>query len=464
MSRIKTFLTHLKEAIKGEDRDYTKGSINLAIFMLAVPMVLEVALESVFAVVDIYFVSKLSNNAVAIVGLTETVLSLVYSIAIGISMSATAMVARRIGEGSRRKASMAAYHAILLGLAVSLVLGISGYFLAESILRWLGASEDMISEGVGYTRIIFAANYSVVFLFVLNGIFRGAGNAAVAMHALWIANGLNIVLDPILIFGLGPIPALGIEGAAIATAVGRSAGVVFQVWVLLKGKSHIRFPKPVLVIRPAILITLVKVSLGGIGQYLINSASWIFLAKIVARFGADTLAGYTIAIRLIIFAIMPSWGIGNAASTLVGQNLGAGQADRANTSVWRAAFINMVFMGLVAIFFFFLATPLVAFFSSDPNVVQAAEDALRIICLGYMFYAYGMVLSMAFNGAGDTRTPTIINFIAFWLMQIPLAYFLAETSTLGPKSVYLAILISETALALMAIYWFRKGYWKRVVI
>jgi putative MATE family efflux protein len=432
--------------------------------MLAVPMVLEVALESVFAVVDIYFVSKLSNNAVAIVGLTETVLSLVYSIAIGISMSATAMVARRIGEGSRRKASMAAYHAILLGLAVSLVLGISGYFLAESILRWLGASEDMISEGVGYTRIIFAANYSVVFLFVLNGIFRGAGNAAVAMHALWIANGLNIVLDPILIFGLGPIPALGIEGAAIATAVGRSAGVVFQVWVLLKGKSHIRFPKPVLVIRPAILITLVKVSLGGIGQYLINSASWIFLAKIVARFGADTLAGYTIAIRLIIFAIMPSWGIGNAASTLVGQNLGAGQADRANTSVWRAAFINMVFMGLVAIFFFFLATPLVAFFSSDPNVVQAAEDALRIICLGYMFYAYGMVLSMAFNGAGDTRTPTIINFIAFWLMQIPLAYFLAETSTLGPKSVYLAILISETALALMAIYWFRKGYWKRVVI
>jgi putative MATE family efflux protein len=464
MSRIKTFLTHLKEAIKGEDRDYTKGSINLAIFMLAVPMVLEVALESVFAVVDIYFVSKLSNNAVAIVGLTETVLSLVYSIAIGISMSATAMVARRIGEGSRRKASMAAYHAILLGLAVSLVLGISGYFLAESILRWLGASEDMISEGVGCTRIIFAANYSVVFLFVLNGIFRGAGNAAVAMHALWIANGLNIVLDPILIFGLGPIPALGIEGAAIATAVGRSAGVVFQVWVLLKGKSHIRFPKPVLVIRPAILITLVKVSLGGIGQYLINSASWIFLAKIVARFGADTLAGYTIAIRLIIFAIMPSWGIGNAASTLVGQNLGAGQADRANTSVWRAAFINMVFMGLVAIFFFFLATPLVAFFSSDPNVVQAAEDALRIICLGYMFYAYGMVLSMAFNGAGDTRTPTIINFIAFWLMQIPLAYFLAETSTLGPKSVYLAILISETALALMAIYWFRKGYWKRVVI
>ena len=464
MFRIRKFFSHLKEAIKGEDRDYTKGSINLAIFMLAVPMVLEVALESVFAVVDIYFVSKLSNNAVAIVGLTETVLSLVYSIAIGISMSATAMVARRIGEGSRRKASMAAYHAILLGLAVSLVLGISGYFLAESILRWLGASEDMISEGVGYTRIIFAANYSVVFLFVLNGIFRGAGNAAVAMHALWIANGLNIVLDPILIFGLGPIPAMGIEGAAIATAVGRSAGVLFQIWILLKGKSHIRFSKPVLVVRPAILFTLIKVSLGGIGQYLINSASWIFLAKIVARFGADTLAGYTIAIRLIIFAIMPSWGIGNAASTLVGQNLGAGQPDRANTSVWRAAFINMIFMGVVAIFFFFLAAPLVAFFSSDPKVVQAAEDALRIICLGYMFYAYGMVLSMAFNGAGDTRTPTIINFIAFWLMQIPLAYFLAETSSLGPKSVYLAILISETSLALMAIFWFRKGYWKKVEI
>lgn len=464
MGRFKTLVHHLKSALKGEERDYTKGSINLSIFMLAVPMVLEVALESVFAVVDIYFVSQISKDAVAIVGLTETMLTLIYSVAIGISMSATAMVARRIGEGSKRKASMAAYQAIVLAIMVSLLLGVPGFFFAENILLWLGASEQMIDHGAVYTRWLFACNFSILFLFILNGIFRGAGNPAVAMRSLWLANGLNMVLDPILIFGLGPIPAMGIEGAAIATVIGRSTGVLYQFWVLFWGNSSIRLHNTIRIIRPDMLLTLVKVSVGGIGQYLINSASWIFLAKIMARFGADALAGYTIAIRIIIFAIMPSWGIGNAASTLVGQNLGAGQPDRANTSVWRAAFINMLFMGLLSILFYFAATPLVSFFTKEEQVVKVAVEALQIICLGYLFYAYGMVLSMAFNGAGDTRTPTILNIIAFWLIQIPLAHTLATYPSIGPRSVYFAILIAESSLALMAIYWFRKGHWKKVNI
>jgi putative MATE family efflux protein len=464
MGRVKTLVHHLKSALKGEERDYTKGSINLSIFMLAVPMVLEVALESVFAVVDIYFVSQIGKDAVAIVGLTETMLTLIYSVAIGISMSATAMVARRIGEGSKLKASMAAYQAIVLAIMVSVLLGVPGFYFAENILNWLGASDQMIEQGVVYTRWLFASNFSILFLFILNGIFRGAGNPAVAMRSLWLANGLNIVLDPILIFGLGPIPAFGIEGAAIATVIGRSSGVLYQLWILFRGNSSIRLHKTIRVLRPAMLLTLVKVSAGGIGQYLINSASWIFLAKIMARFGADALAGYTIAIRIIIFAIMPSWGIGNAASTLVGQNLGAGQPDRANTSVWRAAFINMLFMGLLSIFFYFSAIPLVSFFTKEVGVIEVAVEALQIICIGYLFYAYGMVLSMAFNGAGDTRTPTVLNIIAFWLIQIPLAHTLATYPSIGPRSVYYAILIAESSLALMAIYWFRKGYWKKVNI
>jgi putative MATE family efflux protein len=375
-------------------------------------------------------------------------------------MSATAMVARRIGEGSPEKAAEAAVQAMILSLGIAVALGFSGWYYADKILKLMGATPDMLEECLGYTKIIFASNFSVVFLFLLNGIFRGAGNAAVAMRSLWLANGLNIVLDPILIFGLGPIPAMGIEGAAIATTIGRSVGVGYQLYILFFGKSRIRLNRKVLVFKPQVLFTLVRVSLGGIGQYIINSASWIFLARIIARFGPDTIAGYTIAIRLIIFAIMPSWGVGNAASTLVGQNLGANKPDRAESSVWRAAFINMVFMAFVAIIFFSFARNAVSFFSQEPVVVQQGVTALRIICLGYLFYAYGMVVSMAFNGAGDTKTPTIINFVCFWLIQIPLAYLLAEYSSLGASSVYIAILFAESLLAIIAITIFRKGEWK----
>jgi putative MATE family efflux protein len=464
MTKIKGFWALLLESLKSEEKEYTSGSINKAIFLLAVPMVLEVLMESVFAVVDIYFVSKISTNAVAVVGLTETMLTLVYSIAIGLSMAATAMVARRIGEKDKKGAAIAAVQAMVLGGIFSLTIGLVGFVFADDLLRLMGASEEMIREGVGYTRIIFTTNIVISFLFLLNGIFRGAGDAAIAMRSLWLANGLNIILDPILIFGWGPIPAMGIEGAAIATCIGRGTGVLYQLYILFRGGSRIVLDRTVFRLNKEVLFRLFKVSLGGMGQYVINSASWIFLARIVAKFGAEALAGYTIAIRIIIFTIMPSWGVGNAASTLVGQNLGAGQPDRAATSVWRAAFINMIFMVTVAILFFTFSRNAIEFFTADIPVVEEGVKALRIICLGYLFYAFGMVVSMAFNGAGDTRTPTIINFVCFWLIQIPMAYSLANYTGLGSTSVYMSIAIAESILAVIAVYLFRRGYWKKTVI
>lgn len=464
MSKIKSIWALLLESLKSEEKEYTSGSINKAIFLLAVPMVLEVIMESVFAVVDIYFVSKISTNAVAVVGLSETMLTLVYSIAIGISMAATAMVARRIGEKDKKGAAISAVQAMILSGLFSLAIGAIGFFFAEDLLRLMGASEDMISEGAGYTRIIISTNVVITFLFLLNGIFRGAGDAAIAMRSLWLANGLNIILDPILIFGWGPIPSMGIEGAAIATCIGRGTGVLYQFWILFGGKSRIQFDRSVFRYNGSILLRLFKVSIGGMGQHIINSASWIFLARIVAKFGADALAGYTIAIRIIIFTIMPSWGVGNAAATLVGQNLGAGQPDRAATSVWRAAYINMIFMVTVAFLFFTFSKNAISIFTTEINVIEEGVRALRIICLGYLFYAFGMVISMAFNGAGDTRTPTIINFICFWLIQIPMAWTLANHTTLGSTSVYMSIAIAESILAIIAVYLFRLGYWKKTVI
>jgi putative MATE family efflux protein len=464
MEKIKSIWALFKEALRDEERDYTTGSINKAIFLLAVPMVLEVVLESVFAVVDIYFVSKISTNAVAVVGLTETMISLVYSIAIGISMAATAMVARRIGEKSPKDAAIAAVQSMILTGILATIIGVAGWIYAPELLMLMGASTDMIEECVVYTRIILGSNFTIMFLFLLNGIFRGAGDATIAMRSLWLANGLNIILDPLLIFGWGPIPAMGIEGAAIATAIGRGVGVLYQLRILFSGSSRIQFNREVFRYKPDILWRLFKVSLGGMGQYLINSASWIFMARIVAKFGAEAIAGYTIAIRIIIFTIMPSWGVGNAASTLVGQNLGAKQPARAETSVWRAALINMVFMVCIAVFFYNFSVPAIRFFNSDPLVMEQGVKALRIICLGYLFYAYGMVVSMAFNGAGDTRTPTLINFVCFWLIQIPLAYSLSTMTDLGASSVYWSIVTAETCLALIAVTLFRKGYWKKTVI
>ena len=451
-------------AIRGGDHDYTKGSINKAIFLLSVPMVLEMAMESLFAVVDVFFVSRIGENAVATIGLTETVLMIIYSLAIGISMGATAMVARRVGEKDPEKATEAAVQSIVLAGSLSILLGILGLIFAEDILRLMGGEEDLIAEGVMYTRLMLAGNITIMLLFLFNAIFRGAGDASIAMRSLWIANGCNIILDPCFIFGFGFFPELGVFGAAVATNIGRGIGVAYQVYNLLKGNGVIKILWRHLEILPDIILRLFKVSLGGVAQFLIASASWIFLVRIIAQFGSDALAGYTIAIRVIIFTILPSWGIANAAATLVGQNLGAGFPDRAEKSVWRSAKYNMFFLLSVSIAFFILAPQILQFFSENEAVILHGSACLRIICLGYVFFAYGMVISQSFNGAGDTKTPTIINFFCFWLLQIPLAYCLSILMDWGTDGVFWAVAISESILAMVAIYVFKLGRWKKMVI
>lgn len=458
--KIKRIWTLFGEAMRSLERDYTKGSLRRALFFLAVPMVVEIFLESVFALVDIYFVGKISTDAVAVVGLTESVLSLVYAISIGLGMSVSAMISRRIGEKSLFRASVAAVQAMLLGLAVSVFLGVVGYFFAEDILRLMGATDSMIKQCLGFTRITFLGNFSVVFLFLLNGIFRGAGFPVIAMKSLWLANALNIFLDPIFIFGFAFIPSFGVEGAAIATLIGRSAGVLYQVLILWKGISAIKIEKQVLFVHWKIIKTLGRVSLGGVGQYLINSASWIFLAGLIARFGAEVMAGYTIAIRLIIFAVLPSWGIANAASTMVGQNLGAGKPERAERSVWIAAMYNFIFMLFISSAMIYFSYPLALMFTGVSTVAFYASKALQILSFGYVFLAFGMVISMAFNGAGDTKTPTIINFICFWLIQIPMAYYFVHFTSFGVEAIYFCILVVEILVAVMLTMWFRRGFWK----
>jgi putative MATE family efflux protein len=428
-------------------------------------MILEMIMESLFAVVDVYWVSRLNDNdAVATIGLTESVLTLVYSLAIGLSMGATAMVARRVGEKDFAAAKVAAAQAIYIGLGISLLVSIVGIFFAEDILRLMGASESLIANNSGYTRWMLTGNITIMMLFLINAIFRGAGDASLAMRSLWLANILNIALGPIFIFGLGPIPAMGVEGAAIATTIGRGSGVIYQVFHLFRGKGMIKFDRLNIPLRLDIVVRLIKVSTGGMAQFIIGSASWIFLVRIMSDFGSATVAGYTIAIRLIVFAILPAWGMANAAATLVGQNLGAGHPDRAEKSVWRSAFLNMLFLGSIGVVFLIFAKPIIGFFTSDPEVLRNGIQCLQIVCLGYAFYAYGMVIGQAFNGAGDTKTPTIINFVGFWLFQIPLAYSLALLLDIGSPGVYAAISIAESGIAIAAILIFRKGKWKTVKI
>ena len=451
-------------AIRGDEKNFTTGSINRAIVLLSIPMILEMIMEALFAVVDVFFVSKVSVNAVATVGLTESVITLVYSIAIGLSMATTAMVARRIGENNPDKAAVAAVQSIIITVSISMVISVLGLIFAEDILRMMGGSEALIEEGASYTRIIFAGNIVIMLLFLLNAVFRGAGDAAIAMRALWLANILNIILDPCFIFGIGPFPELGVAGAAVATNIGRGIGVLFQIYVLLRGGVIIQIGRRHLNFMWEIILRLLRVSMGGMGQYLIASASWIFLMRIISEFGEAAVAGYTISIRMIIFAILPAWGMANATATLVGQNLGAKQPDRAETSVWRSAFYTMLFLLGVSVIYFLFATPMVRFFHEGPVVVQYGVASLKIICLGYVFFAYGMVISQAFNGAGDTKTPTWINFICFWLLQIPLAYLLGITINMGPNGVFWAIAISETVLAIIFVMIFRQGKWKTVKI
>lgn len=463
---LKTFM----EAFRGDEQEFTTGSMKRAIFLLAVPMVLEMAGEALFALADSFWISKIGGgetvraDALTTIGLAESVMMLVYSLAFGIGAAATAMVARRIGEKNLEGAATASIQAIILGVGISMAIGIASWFYAGDILQLMGASESVVLLGSDYTRLMFGFNLVIMLLFVLNGIFRGAGNAAIAMKSLWVANLINIVLDPCLIFGWGFFPELGLTGAAIATIIGRSIGVVFQLYILFKGTSLIKLSLKNA--RPdfKIISQVIRLASGTTGQFLIGSASWIVLMKIVAEFGSSVVAGYVISIRLLIFTILPAWGIANAASTLVGQNLGAKQPQRAEKSVWLAAKYNMYFMLSVSIIYGIFSPQIIGIFSTEPIVLESGVLSMRIMCLSYLFFAYGMVISQAFNGAGDTFTPTIINFISFWLIEIPLAWLLAKTLGWGPAGVYWSIATSETILALLSIYQFRKGYWKKVEI
>lgn len=461
---IKKLYHHFLLALKGVETDFTTGSIRRAIFLLSVPMILEMVMESLFAVVDIYFVGKISTNAVAAVGLTESVLTIIYGVAIGISMATTALVARRVGEKAYKRASDGAFQAILLSVILSVLIGVVGFLFAADILRLMGGEEDLVQEGFRYTRLMFASNISIILLFLINAIFRGAGNASLAMRSLWLANGLNILLDPLFIFGFGPVPAFGIEGAAIATTIGRSIGVLYQLFFLFGGGAVVRIGMRNIVFRWRTLRSIIDLSVGGMGQFLVESASWLFLVRILSVFGSEVLAGYTIAIRIIIFSILPSWGLANAAATLVGQNLGALRPGRAEESVWRTAFYNLLFLLGLSVIFYVFAYEFVGLFTTEPTVIKSGAESLRIICLGYAFVSYGMVLAQSFNGAGDTKTPMYINLFCYWLLQIPLAWLLAIPLNIGPSGVYIAVAVSFSTSAVISIFIFRKGRWKLVKV
>ena len=448
------------EAVRGSHQDFTTGNLNRAILLLAIPMILEMVLESLFAVVDVFWVGRLGAEAVATVGLTESLLSLVFAIGLGLSLSTTAMVARRIGEKDPAGAAVAGVQAIAIGLVISAIVGVPCFFFAPELLRLMGASPQVVAVGSGYARIALAGSGAIMMLFLNNAIFRGAGDAAIAMRLLWVSNIINLILDPCLIFGVGPFPKLGVTGAALATFTGRSIGVLYQFYRLLRGTERIRILREQIRVNFAVLLRLLRVSLTGILQFAIAHTSWIGLVRIVSIFGSAALAGYTIAIRILVFVILPSWGLSNAAATLVGQNLGAKQPDRAQISVWRTGFYNMLFLGSVGVFFLIFAAPVIHLFTNDPAVVPLAVTCLRILSYGNIGYAYGMVMLQAFNGAGDTVTPTIVHFFGFWMLEIPLAYFLAIPAHLGANGVYISIVVAEGAIAVAGILLFRRGRWK----
>ncbi|MBN8853068.1 MAG: MATE family efflux transporter [Sphingobacteriales bacterium 50-39] len=448
----------IKQALSGEHRDYTTGSIRRAVIFLSIPMILEMCMESVFAVVDIFFVGRIGSHAVATVGLTESVLTIVYSMAIGLSMAATALVARRTGEKDPEGAAHAGAQAINLALGVTVVVSLVGAFFAGDILRVMGASPETVASGASYTRILFGGSVVIMLLYLINGVFRGAGNASMAMWSLWIANGCNIILCPILIH------YFGLKGAAIATTIGRGVGVLYQLYHLFKGKGLIRMSWKSFTPDVPVLRSLIKVAWTGTMQFLIGSASWIVMVRITAKFGDAAIAGYQVAIRIFLFFLLPAWGMSNAAATLVGQNLGAQKPDRAEQSVWTAARYNGIFMLVVTLLFLFGSESIVSFMNKDAAVGKVAVLALRVVSLGYIIYGVGMVLTNAFNGAGDTRTPTLINLCCFWAFQIPLAYILAVVLDMGPLGLFVAIPITETAVTASSYLLFRKGAWKKVKI
>lgn len=454
----------LRNAIRGTEADYTQISLKRAVFLLAVPMILELVMESTFAVVDIYFVGKLGASAVATVGLTETYLFLLYSIAMGLSTAVTAIIARRIGEKNKEEAGISAIQAVFLAILASVPFAIAGIFFAKELLTVMGADEWTIKNGYRYTQWMLGGNVVIMLIFVINAIFRGAGDAAIAMRILFISNIINIVLDPILIFGLGPFPALGIEGAAIATNIGRGTGVLIQLWALLKGGKHIKTKLSQLYWDAKIIFNILKTSIGGIGQMIVAMTSWIFLMRILSEIGSEAVAGATIAIRIMMFTLMPAWGLSNAAATLVGQNLGAGNPERAESAVWKTGFYNMIFLIGVSVVYFFFNQSLVNFFTNDKAVLAIGAEWLRILSFSYFVYGWWMVSVQAFNGAGDTKTPTKINIVFFWLIQIPLSYFLAVTLDWEHSGVFWGVFISETSVGLFTLWLFKKGSWKTVKV
>ena len=458
------FWSAIRESLRGSHRDYTVGPVGRSIILLAIPMVLEMCMESIFAVVDIKWVSYLGADAMATVGLTESLLTLLYAIAIGLSIGATATVARRIGEHNPEGAARTAVQAIALGLIVAIVIALIGAPLAPKLLSLMGASPSVIEHGSGFTRIMLAGNATIMMLFMINAIFRGAGDAAIAMRVLWLANAINILLGPCFIFGLGPFPKLGIVGAAVATNIGRGTGALYAFSRLVRTGGRFDIKRHHFRLEPAIMARLVRLSATGTFQVFIGMASWIGLVRTISSFGTDVVAGYIVGIRVILFALLPSWGMSNAAATMVGQALGAKKPDRAEQAVWKAGLYNMIFLGCVGLIFVLLARRIIGLFTTDPNVMPYGVDCLRIVAYGFLFYAWGMVITQSFNGAGDTWTPTIINLFVFWLWELPLAYVLAIVFGIGPRGVFLAIMIAFSTLAIVSALVFRRGKWKTRVV
>jgi putative MATE family efflux protein len=454
----------IKNAIGGSEADYTEIRMGKAIFLLAIPMILELVMESTFAVVDIYFVGKLGPSAVATVGLTETYLFLLYSIGMGLSMAVTAIVARRVGEKEKEKASVSAVQSIIIAIFISLPFALAGIFFSKELLTLMGADAWVLEHGYRYTQWMLGGNAVIMLLFIINAVFRGAGDAAIAMRVLWIANGFNLILDPLLIFGWGPVPAMGIEGAAIATNIGRGIGVLSQLWLLFRGGKHIRVLRAHLHLHGPTILTILKTSLGGVGQMIIAMTSWIFIMRILAEFGSQVVAGATIALRIMMFTMMPAWGMSNAVSTLVGQNLGAGKPGRAERSVWITGIWIMAFLVGVAVVYFLNSEALVGIFTDDAGVIAVGSEWLRIVSYAYFIYGWWMVSTQAFNGAGDTVTPTKINLVFFWFIQIPLSYFMAKMLEMEHSGVFWAIFVSETSVGLFTLWLFKKGSWKKAVV
>lgn len=452
------------EAVRGSDRDFARLELRKAIPLLAIPMVLEMAMEAIFALADVFFVARLGPNAIATVGLTESLVTIVYALGIGIAMPVTAMVSRRYGEGDRKAASRVGGQALLLALGVGLLLGLPAPLFADDLLRVMGAEASVVDEGWGYAAVLMGTNAVIMLLFILNAVFRGAGDAAHAMRALWIANGINLVLDPCLIFGLGPFPEMGVTGAAVATSIGRGVGVLYQIQALRRG-PRLQLDLDCLRPAPQIIFNILRLSVGGVGQYLIGTASWIVLVRILAEFGSEAVAGYTVAIRIVIFALLPSWGFANATSTLVGQSLGAEDPERAERAVLLSGLYNMGFLGLVSVVFIALPGAVAGLLTQEAEVLYWAERGLFIISFGFLFYAWEMVLLNAFNGAGDTRTPSLVNLLSFWAVEIPLGWWLSQPDHglgWGPDGVFVAIALAYSLAATVAYAAFRRGRWKLV--